>query len=49
MDDDPEAVVFQLVQPAVARWHLLGEDGLQGRINPGGWRPIRQNDRMNMS
>src|SRR3954447_5958282 len=28
VNDNPEAVVLQLVQPAVARWHLLGEDGL---------------------
>ena len=32
MDDDPEAVVLQLVNPAVARSHLLGED----RLSKGG-------------
>jgi|SRR3954447_21615925 len=34
MDDDPEAVVFQLVQPSIAGRHDSGEDGPSGADEP---------------
>src|SRR3954447_8974559 len=42
MDDDPEAVVFQLVQPSIAGRHDSGEDGPSGADEPRRLAPGRE-------
>src|SRR5215207_8864817 len=47
--DDPEAVVLQLVDPAVADRTFTDRTGWHGRMKPGGWRRSRaRGERINM-
>ncbi len=43
MGDDPEAVVLQLVRQPGPVGTLRERTGLQGRMDPGGWRRSRAN------
>jgi hypothetical protein len=50
VDDDPEPIGLQLMQPAVAGRHLRGEDRLTGADEPGRLTPVpRQCEGINMA